>query len=167
MSYNYVTGSAYPIFYIRDKVSGALVETITMDLCMLQEGMLESYEEDFKRVILEQNSKIIDYDFRASRITFALDYSLSRKTNSLNIEKLSAYNSMPETYTLRMKPRGDAPREFDVRINTGQWSLGVYTGGIVAVGNKISVVEFITVLPVSKEWRDLDDIAVTFPIISV
>ena len=166
MSYNYVTGSAYPIFYVRLVSSGALVETINLDLCMLEQGMLESYKEDFKRVILEQNSRIIDYDFRASRITFLCDYSLSKKTNTLNIDKLSFYNSQPLTYLVRMKPRADAPREFTVRMNTGEWSLGVYPGGTLAIGNRLSVIEFISEKPEGKQLLDLDNLAVPLPLAS-
>ena len=73
MPYQFLNGYGAPRIVIQEIATNSNVNTIDLDLCMV-EGLREDYEEDFKRVTLEYNSKIIDYDYRGSKITFNLDY---------------------------------------------------------------------------------------------
>lgn len=153
---NYINGAGYPRVLIKTISDGLFVYTIDLDLCM-SGGLTESYAEDFQRVILE-NNKIVDYDNRASRITFRLDYSeYVKKANLFLIEQIFFYNSLPETYSIHLMPNYDVPsRVFEVRLADGSYQLGRLSGGTLAKGNKLPIIEFITTNTVSKNFTDID-----------
>lgn len=161
MSSLYLNGVSYPVFKIKT-LANELVEVINLDLCG-ENGLTEEYEEDYKRVTLESNSRIIDYDFRGARIKFILDYSdYVRVDNLMNIEKLFFYNSLPETYKIILSPRADiGARQFEVRLADGKYSLGIQPD---AYNHKDPVIEFITVIPSSKYFTDPNDIYIPLSI---
>mgnify|MGYP001271779100 CR=1 FL=1 len=168
MSSNYVNGVSYPIFNIytigsiyRD--GGTYVETIELSLCQ-QGGLTEAYREVFKRVELENNYKR-DYDFSGAEIVFTLDYSpYVSKDDLLKIERLFYYNSLPDNYKVILTPRADAlPRFFEVRLLDGVYSTGILPGGNNAPGNRLTVVQFVTVRPAGKNVIDVDQLATPLP----
>jgi hypothetical protein len=164
---NYINGIAYPIIQVRTLSDGVIYDTISLDLCM-SGGLVESYEESFQTVVLE-NNKIITYDFRASRITFTLDYSeYVRKANLFLIEQIFGYNSLPDTYYLEIIPSSDlTSRVFRVVLADGQYSLAHLSGGVLSKGHKLPVIKFITVDTVGKNFIDQDLLYVALPFCSV
>lgn len=157
---DYINGRSYPVVIIKDAETDEIIETIQLDLCM-SAGEAEGYEEDFKRNKLE-TGRLVDYDFKGSNITFTLDYSeYVRKSNLFKIEKIFAYHSQPETYKIILRPRADVQkREFEVRFATGNYQLGVLPGGAYSPGNRLAVIEFVTVQPTSKMFVDPDNLSV-------
>lgn len=149
---NYVNGVSYPLVKVLT-VDNEDVETITLDLCG-RGGLVEEYTEDFKRVVLENNSTYKDYDFRGSRIKFILDYSEYVRADNLEaIENIFFYNSLPDEYVLKLIPRADAlRRQFTVRLDDGAYSLGIHTGGTNTVGHRLPLLVFVTVNPVGKNF---------------
>lgn len=155
---NYINGYSYPEVIVKGVDTGNVVETISLDLCNLQGGMTESYEENFKRNELE-SGRFIDFDFKGCRITFTLDYSqYARKANLFLIEKIIAYATQVDSYSLWLRPRADSnKREFKVKILDGNFELGILTGGINTAGHKLPIIKFITTDLVSKLFDDPDD----------
>jgi len=153
---NYLNGVGYPIFLIKSVEDDSLIESISLDLCG-EEGLTETYEEDFKRNQLE-NKRYIDFDFKGCMIKFSLDYSsYIKKNNLINIEKLFAYHTNPLSYKLILIPRSDAQaRNFEVRFSNPNFSLGIMKGGRNAKGHRLPILEFTTVSPVSKNFIDPD-----------
>ena len=152
--YPYINGVSYPTVEIRS-TAGALIETITFPLCM-ENGLIEDYTEDFKRVEL-QSGQYIDYDFKGSRIRFELDYSSFCDAETiLNIEKIFYYNSLPLLYNIHLIPRNDMKiRRFEVRLEDGKFNLGVLRGGVNAPGNRNMVIKFITKIPQGKNMQQV------------
>lgn len=151
---NYINGYQYPRILVKDETN-TIIRTIDLDLCGIN-GLTEEYAEDFKRIELE-NGRYIDYDNRASRITFTLDYSeYVKKNNLFLIESIFYYNSIP-SYTLLLYPRVDVlARNFEVRLLDGTFSLGILTGGAKAIGHKNPVIKFVTATTGSKKFIDTD-----------
>ena len=118
-----INGVSYPMFRIATATDSEY-EWIDFELCG-EAGYTEDYTEDFKRVQLRKDNRFIDYDFKGSRIKFILDYSEYIKADMLfNIEKIFAYNSQPDTYTIYFYPRSEKlNRFFEVRLEDGQFSL--------------------------------------------
>ena len=155
---NYINGFNDPEVIIKGIDTGNVIETISLDMCNLQGGMTESYEENFRRKELE-SGQLIDFDFKGCRIIFTLDYSqYARKANLFLIEKIIAYSTQPDTYSLWIRPRADNnKREFKVKILDGIYELGILPGGINTVGHKLPVIKFITENLTSKIFDDPDD----------
>lgn len=151
---NYINGYSYPRILIKDD-SNAIIDIIDLPLCS-ENGLIEEYAEDYKRVELE-NGSYYDYDNRGARITFTLDYSnYIIKANLFLIEKIFFYNSVPN-YSMVLYPRIDVlARNFDVKLFDGSYSLGILTGGTLAKGHKYPVIKFITTQPGSKNFIDSD-----------
>ena len=162
---NFVNGTGIPVVLIKSYPYNEPVETIRLDLCG-EQGLTESYEEEFNRVQLSETGEYIDYNFRGSRIIFRLDYSeVIFKANSFNIEKIFHYNSLPEEYNIYLFPRIEAGnRYFKVRLLDGIYSQGVLKGGGLAGGNKGTVISFITTTPVSKNFVDIDSLISPTPL---
>lgn len=159
----YVNGVAYPRVTIFNIVTNEFVEQIDLDLCGAN-GLIEDYQENFKRNETD-SGRYIDFDFRASRITFTLDYSeFVKKNNSFKIEKIFFYNSQPELYKLILTPRADVlKRFFEVRLSDGSYSMGALTGNINSQGNKLPIIKFVTKITVGKNFVDPDNVAVPLP----
>lgn len=156
MSYQFLNGYGSPRIVIQEIATNSNVNTIDLDLCMI-EGLNESYEEDFKRVVLEYNSKIIDYDYRGSKITFTLDYdSYCSADNLMNIDLIHAYISRSDEFRVFLQPRtiSDGGRVFEVRLSGDAWNQGMLIGGSSALGHKGVKISFITAFPVSKAFSD-------------
>jgi len=156
MSYQFLNGYGSPRIVIQNRNTNINDYTIDLDLCMI-EGLVEDYQEDFKRVELEYNSEIIDYDFRGCKITFNLDYtSYCSATNLLNIDTIHHYNSLPDDYKLFLQPRTVAAggRAFEVRLSGDSWSQGMHKGGNASIGHKNTKISFVTSHPVSKGFVD-------------
>ena len=154
MSYSFLNGYGAPEITIIDVASNMTVDIISLDLCMI-DGLMEEYEEDFKRVTLEYNSKIIDYNYRGSKITFHLDYvSYCSATNLMNIDLIHAYISRSDEFRIFLRPRtvADGNRSFEVRLSGDTWQQGMHKGGIGSVGHKGVKISFITAFPVSKNF---------------
>ena len=99
MSYSFLNGYGAPEITIVDVATNLTVNIIQLDLCMV-DGLMEEYEEDFKRIVLEYNSKIIDYNYRGSKITFHLDYdSYCSATNLMNIDLIHTTSGLWELGT--------------------------------------------------------------------
>lgn len=158
---NYINGYSYPRMIIKDYTTLEVIESIDLDMCNLSGGMQESYQEYFKRNELE-SGRLVDFDFKGARIVFNLDYSqYARKSNLSKIEKLLFYNSVPDSYRLFITPRVDAQaRDFEVRFLDGNYDLGILTGGANAVGHKLPVIKFITVIPQGKNFIDPDNLSI-------
>jgi len=161
MAYNFVNGYSYPTILIKNATTNAVVERIDLDLCM-SNGMEESYVEDFKRNQLEKLGRFVDFDFKACRITWTLDYSeYVKKNNLLKIEKILAYHSQPDSYKIYLRPRTDIQRrEFEVRFLDGNYSIGILKGGAYAKGNKSTVIKFVSTELISKNFIDPDDVSI-------
>lgn len=164
MSLEYVNGSSSSRVTIFSLTDNTQVEVINLDLTNLSSGQVEDYEESFKRLITAQG-KIIDFDFKGSRIIFDLDYSEDiEKHNSFNIEKISAYNSQPERYKLIFTPRIDIlKRTFEIRMLDGKFSQGIDVGGVDAKNNTLTRIKFITKYTVSKNFIDPLDVIIPMP----
>jgi len=163
---NYINGVGSPLVEVRLVSNDLLVDSIYLDLCM-SGGLVENYAEDFKSVTLE-NNRIINYDFKASRITFDLDYSeYVRKANLFLIENIFYYNSLPETYYLRLIPSRDLlGRGFKVSLQDGSFSLAHLSGGVKSKGHKLPIIRFITIDTVGKNFIDQDLLYVDLPFAS-
>lgn len=156
MSYQFLNGYGSPRIVIQDAVTNLNVTTIELDLCMI-EGLREDYQEDFKRITLEYNSKIIDYDYRGSKITFNLDYDSYCSASNLNkIDIIHAYISRSDEFRVYIQPRtvADGGRVFEVRLSGDIWGQGMHKGGSASVGHKGVKISFITAFPVSKNFTD-------------
>lgn len=157
---NYLNGYQYPQVIIQHLDSSQIEETIDFDLCN-EGGLTESYEEDFKRNKLEKESRFIDFDFKAARIKFTLDYSqYAKKANLMKIEKIFFYHSKPDSYKLLLRPRADVKkRVFEVRLETASYELGIMKGGLNTRGHRLPVITFITTKPVGKNFLDPDTLS--------
>lgn len=156
MPYQFLNGYGAPRVVIQEIATNSNVNTIDLDLCMI-DGLMEEYEEDFKRVTLEYNSKIIDYNYRGSKITFHLDYdSYCSATNLMNIDLIHAYISRSDEFRVFLQPRTVASggRVFEVRLSGDSWSQGMHKGGSGSIGHKGVKISFITAFPVSKNFSD-------------
>jgi len=153
---NYLNGISYPRIEIRAISNNELIDTFDLDLCSYEGGLQEDYAEEFKRIILEKDNKYIDYNNKASRITFTLDYSpYVKASNLMNIEKIFYYNSLNDTYKIILYPRIDIlARSFEVRLLDGAYSLRVHSGGTRTIGHKMPVISLVTVTPVGKNFID-------------
>jgi len=160
----YVNGASNARVTVFDLSTKEQTEVIDLDLCGFTAGQVEDYEEEFKRNKTEQG-KLIDFDFKASRILFTLDYSEDiEKANSFDIEKIAFYNSLPDRYQLILTPRVDILRRtFEVRLYDGKYSQGIDVGGVDAKGNTLTVIKFITVYPVGKNFIDPLDVIAPMP----
>lgn len=158
MSYQFLNGYGSPRILVQNIVTLVNDFTIDLDLCMLEGGLLESYNEDFKRVKLE-TGRIIDYDFKGSNIKFDLDYNFCTAANLLKIDRICYYNSLPGTYKLYLQPRfyRSQNRIFEVRFSGDEWSQGMNTGGVNSVGHRDVKISFITTYPVGKSFNYTDD----------
>jgi len=154
MSYSFLNGYGAPEITIVDVATNLTVNIIQLDLCMV-DGLMEEYEEDFKRVVLEYNSKIIDYNYRGSKITFHLDYdSYCSADNLMNIDLIHSYISRSDEFRVFLRPRtvADGNRSFEVRLSGDSWQQGMHKGGSGSVGHKGVKISFITAFPVSKSF---------------
>lgn len=151
MSSTYINGVSFPIVKIKD-TSGAVVDTINLDLCGAN-GLIEEYTEDFKRVVLGKNKKKIDYDFKGTDIIFILDYSEYSATGNLfDIELIKTYNRSPELYNLFLIPHSDLPgRSFQVRLEDGKYSQRVIFD---EVGHELPILRFVTIQPGETNFLD-------------
>ncbi len=158
MSYEILNGSGYPIIHIKNVSDNSLVRSISLDYCNLDGGLKENYKEDFKRITLEKNNRLIDHSFKAARITFTLDYSQLANVSDLEaIEWIYYYHSLPETFKLVLQPRSDIqPRQFEVRIE-GEYTVGKLPDNR---GHTDTVITFITTETVSKNFINMDDYAI-------
>jgi len=153
---DYINGASYPKIRITDlndaPVTG--IDEISLDLCG-EGGLIESYEENFKRITLRKNKKLIDYDFQGSRIRFTLDYSNYIKSDMLFvIEQIFAYNALPESYKLWLYPRADKlGRFFEVRLEDGNFDLSLLPQ---REGHALPIIKFITVTTQSKNFVTSD-----------
>jgi len=163
VGYRYVNGYRYPRITVFNIVTNTQTEVINLDLCM-SAGLVEEYEENFKRNETVAG-RLIDFDNKASRIIFTLDYSeYVRKENTFYIEKVFFYNSLPDTYKLILTPRIDVlKRYFEVRLMDGAYSMGIMKGGLEAPGNRLPIIKFITKYTVGKNFVDPLDVAVPLP----
>lgn len=154
MSYQFLNGYGAPEITVIDVSTNMTVNIIQLDLCMI-EGLREEYQEDFKRVELEYNSKIVDYDYRGSKIIFHLDYNdYCSATNLMNIDLIHAYISRSDEFRIFLRPRtvADGNRSFEVRLSGDSWEQGMHKGGNQSVGHKGVKISFITAFPVSKNF---------------
>lgn len=153
---DYINGESFPKIRITDltdaPVSG--IDVINLDLCG-EGGLIESYAEDFKRITLRKNKKLIDYDFQGSRIRFTLDYSNYIKADMLFvIEEIFMYNSLPNSYKLWLYPRADKPgRFFEVRLEDGAFDLALLPQ---REGHTLPILKFISVITQSKNFVTSD-----------
>lgn len=163
MAYDYVNGVSYPRVTVFNIVTMAQTEIINLDLCN-SNGLTEDYIENFKRNETEAG-RLIDFDNKACRIIFTLDYSeYIKKNNSFNIEKIFFYNSLPDTYKLIFTPRVDVlKRYFEVRLFDGAYSFGAVKGGLNSPGNRLPIIKFITKYTVGKNFIDPADVVVPLP----
>lgn len=149
---DYINGQSYPKIRITDLNDAAVsgIDVIELDLCG-ENGLIESYAEDFKRITLRKNKKLVDYDFQGSRIKFILDYSNYIQADMLFvIEQIFFYNSLPENYKLWLYPRADKPgRFFEVRLETGSFDLALLPQ---REGHTLPILNFITVTTQSKNF---------------
>jgi hypothetical protein len=149
---DYINGQSFPKIRITDNNDAPVlgIDVIELDLCG-ENGLVESYTEDFKRVTLRKNKKLIDYDFQGSRIRFTLDYSDYIQTDMLFIiESIFTYNSRPDLYKLWLYPRADKPgRFFEVRLETGSYELGLLPQ---REGHILPILNFISVITQSKNF---------------
>ena len=149
---DYLNGARYPIIRITDmndaSVSG--IDIINLELCG-EGGLIESYEESFKRTVLRKNKKIVDYDYQGSRIKFTLDYSNYIQADMLFlIEQIFFYNSLPKVYKLWLYPRADKPgRFFEVRLEDGSFDLSLLPQ---REGHALPILKFISVITQSKNF---------------
>ncbi len=157
---NYINGVSYPAILVLSADGTNIIEEIELDLCG-EGGLVEEYEEDFKRNKLE-SGRIIDFDFKGSNIIFTLDYSeYVKKSLMFKIEKIYAYHSQPLLYKLILIPRADVQaRSFEVRLEDGRFSMGVLKGGVNAKGNRLPVIKFVTLNPQSKNFMDSDNLQI-------
>lgn len=156
MSYQFLNGYGAPRVIIQSVATKLNDFTIDLDLCMI-EGLVEEYQEDFKRVTLEYNSKIIDYDYRGAKITFNLDYdSYCSATNLMNIDIIHYYISKSDEFKVFLQPRtiADGGRTFEVRLSGDSWSQGMHKGGSSSIGHKGVKISFITAHPEGKNFSD-------------
>ena len=156
MSYQFLNGYGAPRVIIQSISTKLNDYTIDLDLCMI-EGLVEDYQEDFKRVELEYNSQIVDYDYRGAKITFNLDYdSYCSATNLMNIDTIHHFISRSTEFRVFLQPRTIASggRVFEVRLSGDSWSQGMHKGGSASVGHKGVKISFITVHPESKNFSD-------------
>lgn len=158
MAIDIINGYGAPRMNIVRLSDGLIYEEIDLDMCMIEAGLQEDYQEDFKRIELEYNGGFVDYDHRGSRITFTLDYvSLCSGANLLNLDKIEKYNTQPDTYKLIFMPRTilAGTRAFEVRCE-GSFSSGIHTGSLSAIGMKGVRVSYVTTYPVSKNFYDME-----------
>ena len=156
MSYQFLNGYGAPRVIIQSISTKLNDYTVDLDLCMI-EGLFEDYQEDFKRVELEYNSQIVDYDYRGAKITFNLDYdSYCSATNLMNIDIIHAFISRSTEFRVFLQPRTIASggRVFEVRLTRDSWSQGMHKGGSTSVGHKGVKISFITVYPEGKNFSD-------------
>ena len=161
MAYEFLNGYGSPQIVIQRISDLYNIETISLDYCMIEAGLSEEYQEIFQRLEL-WNHKLIDYDFKGSRITFNLDYgSYCSATNLLNIEKIHYYNSNPDTYKLYFSPRTipDAGRVFEVRLIGEGWRQALIENSASGIGHKDVNIGFVTVYPQPKQMYDTNNIA--------
>lgn len=166
MAYGILNGYGSPAMIIQRKSDLVNIATINLDLCMIESGLTEDYTEDFKRIYLEKNSEIVDYDFKGARIKFNLDYvSLCTGDNLMKLDIIEAYNSQPLIYDLYFQPRTTLSqgRTFRVRSSGDGFSQGIHSGANgSAIGHKGVKVSYITVFPVSKNFITIDDSGISF-----
>jgi len=158
MAYNFLNGYGSPKMVIQHIDNKTNDITIELDMCMLEGGLMENYNEDFKRIKLE-NGKIEDYDFKGSNIKFDLDYNFCTAENLYKIDLINYYNSLPELYKMFFSPRTlrASGRVFEVRCSGDEFSQGVETGGTEAPGHRNVKVSYITTYPGGKQFAYTDD----------
>lgn len=163
MSYDYINGVSYPRITVFSLTDNTVVEQIDLPLCNTA-GLVEDYQEDFKRNQTEAG-RIINFDNKACRIKFTLDYSeYLRKAETLVIEKVFFYNSQPDKFKIILTPRVDVlKRFFEVCLDDGAYSMGVNKGGTNARGNRLAIIKFITKYTVGKNFVDPADVLIPLP----
>jgi hypothetical protein len=153
---DYINGQSFPKIRITDRNDAPVtgIDVIELDLCG-EGGLIESYEESFKRITLRKNKRLTDYDYQGSRIRFILDYSSYIKADMLFvIEEIFHYNSLPETYKLWLYPRADKPgRFFEVRLEDGAFDLALLPQ---REGHTLPILKFISVITQSKNFVTSD-----------
>ncbi len=153
---SYINGQSFPKIRITNTSNVDLPNgsVINLELCG-EGGLVESYAEDFKRITLRKDKRLIDYDYNGSRIRFALDYSDYIEADMLFvIESIYFYNSRPDLYKLWLYPRADKPqRFFEVRLETGAYDLALLPQ---REGHTLPILNFISSITQSKNFQTSD-----------
>lgn len=138
----YINGYDASKFVIRDRVTGELVNSITLDLTNLG-GFNESYEYpgNITHVKADYSEAVKS---RPCRIIFSLDYSnYTDMTNSMKIDSIMNYWEQEDSnhvklYDIILYPFSDNPyRFFTVNYTGDSFSWSPMSGGSVRTGDKI------------------------------
>lgn len=139
---NFINGWKWPVFKIYDSANNnVLLASITLPIVNAS-GLIERVQT--LNITHEFNSRKLVQRILGYRITWTLPYDEYAKGDTMmKIQEILRHCKTGRTIFLT--PRADLPtRSFEVIYTGEELDMGIKRGGVNAVGNKLTVIEFTT-----------------------